>query len=278
MNLYENTPLGKAAAYPHAVDATIMVAIARHAARGDLGLEEDAPLPFHGEDLWGCYELSWMDIRGKPVQALAELRVPAYSPRLIESKSLKLYLNGYAATRFASADAVRMRLARELSQVAGADVQVELRTSDAWSALQLHAPPGIALDSLDIEPASYGPPQPTLLRCAKGEETREVLHCALFRSNCPVTGQPDWATVVVEYAGRPIVHDALLAYLVSYREHAAFHEQCVERIWLDLMHQCECRELTVHAHFTRRGGLDINPLRSSQALARLPAWARYPSQ
>lgn len=278
MDLYEHTPLGKTAAYPREIDAAILVPITRHAARADLGLSDAAPLPFHGEDVWGCYELSWLDARGKPVQALAELRVPAHSPRLVESKSLKLYLNGYAATRFAASGEVRARIARELSLAAGAEVQIDLRVSAGWSTLRLHAPPGIALDALDIEPASYGPPQPSLLRCIPAEETREVLHSALFRSNCPVTGQPDWATVVVEYAGRPIAHDALLAYLVSYREHAAFHEQCVERIWLDLMRECACRALTVHARFTRRGGLDINPLRSSLPGARLPAWARYPAQ
>ena len=278
MNLHEHTALGKPAAYPRHIDASVLVPIPRAATRADLGLAPNAPLPFHGEDLWGCYELSWLDDRGKPARALAELRVPADSPQLIESKSLKLYLNGYAGARMADADAARARIAQDLSAAAGSAVQVALLDSAAWARLRLHAPPGDALDELEIAPARYGPPQAELLRRAPAGRVHETLHSALFRSNCPVTGQPDWATVVIDYAGPALDHAALLAYLVGYREHAAFHEQCVERIWLDLMRHGACAALTVHARFTRRGGLDINPLRSTDADARLPAWQRYAQQ
>lgn len=278
MNPYEPTALGKPVAWPRRVDAAVLVPIPRAAMRADLGLAPHAPLPFHGEDLWGCYELSWLDVHGKPVQALAELRVSAASARLIESKSLKLYLNGYAGERMADADAVRARIAQDLAVAAGDTVHVALLESAVWGRLRLHAAPGEALDELQIAPASYGPPQPQLLRRASAGRVHETLHSTLFRSNCPVTGQPDWATVVVDYAGPALDHAALLAYLVSYREHAAFHEQCVERIWLDLMQHGACVALTVFARFTRRGGLDINPLRSSDAAARLPAWQRYTQQ
>ena len=278
MNPYEHTALGKPAVYPRHIDASVLVPIPRIAARADLGLAPHAPLPFHGEDLWGCYELSWLDDRGKPVRTLAELRVPADSPQLIESKSLKLYLNGYAGARMADADAARARIAQDLSAAAGGAVQVALLDSAVWARLRLHAPPGDTLDELEVAPARHGPPQAELLRHAPARRAHETVYSMLFRSNCPVTGQPDWATVVIDYAGPALDHAALLAYLVSYREHAAFHEQCVERIWLDLMRHGACTALTVHARFTRRGGLDINPLRSTDADARLPAWQRYAQQ
>lgn len=278
MNPYEHTALGKPVAWPRRADAGVLAPIPRAATRADLGLAPHAPLPFHGEDLWGCYELSWLDDRGKPVRALAELRVSAESPQLIESKSLKLYLNGYASECMADADMVRTRIAQDLTVAAGSTVQVALLESAVWGRLRLHAPPGEALDELEIAPAGYGPPQPELLRRAPTGRVHETLHSTLFRSNCPVTGQPDWATVVIDYAGPALDHVALLAYLISYREHAAFHEQCVERIWLDLMQHGGCAALTVFARFTRRGGLDINPLRSSDSAARLPAWQRYAQQ
>jgi len=278
MNPYEPTALGKPVDWPRRVDAAVLTPIPRAAMRAELGLAAHAPPPFHGEDLWGCYELSWLDARGKPVQAMAELRVPAASARLIESKSLKLYLNGYAGERMTDADAVRARIAQDLAVAAGDTVQVALLESAVWGRVRLHSPPGVALDELDIAADCYGPPQPQVLRRAPTGHVHEILHSALFRSNCPVTGQPDWATVVVDYAGPALDHAALLAYLLSYREHAAFHEQCVERIWLDLMRHGACTALTVFARFTRRGGLDINPLRSSDEAARLPAWQRHARQ
>ncbi len=278
MNPYQHTPLGRPAAYPQRVEPGVLVPIARRAARADLGLDADAPLPFHGEDLWGCYELSWLDAHGKPVRAVAELRVPARSPCLVESKSLKLYLNGYAHERFDSAEAVRARVEGDLARVAGASVALALLPAAAWPALQLRPAPGSSLDALEIAINHYAAPDAGLLRAHGATPLRETLHSALFRSNCPVTGQPDWATVVVDYAGPGIDHAGLLAYLIGFRAHAAFHEQCVERIWLDLLRQCRCAELTVYACFTRRGGLDITPLRSTAPTARLPAWQRDPVQ
>lgn len=273
-----HTLLGRPVAYPQRVDAGVLTAIARDAARAGLDLAPDAPLPFQGEDLWTCHELSWLDAHGVPQRAVAELRVPAGSPALIESKSLKLYLGGYAGERCADTDTVCARIAADLSAAAGATVAVALLPAAQWHMLALAEPPGACIDTAAGTLSHYGPPAPALLRTQDGAAVSETLYSTLFRSNCPVTGQPDWATVVVDYRGPRIDHGALLAYLVSYRTHNAFHEQCVERIWLELVRHCGCMQLTVHARFTRRGGLDINPLRSTLAGRRLPAWRRHPEQ
>lgn len=276
MEWQHDTLLGRPADWPQTVDARILTAIARAHTRAELNFS--ALPPMLGEDLWGCWELSWLDARGKPVQAVAELRVPAASPALIESKSLKLYLGGYAGTRFESNAAVAARIGADLSAAVGAPVQVALLPAAQWSQLSLQAAPGCCVDTLDLQPGGFGPPRPQCLRIEAGAETRETLHSMLLRSNCPVTGQPDWATLVVDYSGPPIVHATLLDYLLSYRQHSGFHEQCVERIWLDLLRHCHCRKLTVYARYTRRGGLDINPLRSTHAQVSLPAWQRFANQ
>ena len=274
---HENTPLGRSVAYPRRVDSSVLVPIARADSRVGLDVEASA-LPFHGEDLWGCYELSWLDARGKPLRAVAELRVPASSPNLVESKSLKLYLNGYAYERFDSEIDAGSRIVRDLEHAVGAPVGFTLLPSAQWPALQLEAAQGISLDREPLAVDGYGPPAPELLRADPRHQVTETVHSTLFRSNCPVTGQPDWATVVIDYTGRRIDHPTLLAYLISYRDHAGFHEQCVERIWLDLKRHCGCDQLTVHARFTRRGGLDITPLRSDVPGARLSSWRRDPVQ
>ena len=277
MTQHENIPLGRSVAYPRRVDRGLLAPIARADSRAGWGIDAGA-LPFHGEDLWGCYELSWLDARGKPMRAVAEMRVPASSPSLVESKSLKLYLNGYAYERFDSEIDLGSQISRDLEHVVGAPVGFTLLPSAQWSGLQLEAALGICLDGEPMTVDGYGPPAPELLRADPQHHVAETVHTTLFRSNCPVTGQPDWATVVVDYAGRRIDHPALLAYLISYRDHAGFHEQCVERIWLDLKRRCGCDQLTVHARFTRRGGLDITPLRSDVPGVRLRSWRRDPVQ
>ena len=216
-------------------------------------------LPFAGHDLWTAYELSWLDRAGRPRIAVAELIFPASSPRLIESKSLKLYLNGLNQHRFASEEKLTEALRHDLSEAAGAAVKLRLR-ADAW------APPprlaGTCLDHLELRGPDYlAEPQPALLGNRPGPSVRERLYTRLFRSLCPVTGQPDWATVELRYRGPSIDHPGLLGYLLSYREHAGFHEHCVERIYMDLLRHCRPEWLSVHGRFLRRGGLDINPYR-----------------
>lgn len=257
----EHSPLGRPSAAPDRYDPGLLCPVARAPQRAALGLSER--LPFHGVDLWNAYELSWLDARGKPRVMLAELRVPADSPNLIESKSLKLYLNGLAQARFDSAEALRAALVGDLSTAAGAGVSVVLVPLAAAEAAGLRALPGQCLDELGIAIDHYGPPRPEFLVADAEPVVEESLVSHLFRSNCPVTGQPDWASVQIAYAGPRIDRAGLLRYLVGYRQQREFHEQCVERIFVDVLARCAPQRLSVYARFTRRGGLDINPWRSN---------------
>lgn len=256
MNTPEDSSLGREVAYPSGYDPSLLFPIPRAAGRAAIGLS--GALPFVGRDRWHAYELSWLDAHGKPCVATATLHVPCESPALIESKSLKLYLNSLNATRFNSAEAVRARIATDLSTRAGADVSVEfgLPPIDAVGE-------GESIDALDIAIDDYGPPKADYLSTHAGTVVEEVLTSALLKSNCPVTGQPDWASVTLRYRGAPIDREGLLRYLVSFRDHADFHEQCVERIFQDLVVRCAPEWLVVEARYTRRGGLDINPVRTS---------------
>ena len=211
------------------------------------------------------YELAWLNARGKPCVGIAEFTVPADSPNLIESKSLKLYLNGYAQTRMDSGDAVRVRIAHDLSQVAGTDVAVALLP--VVDSAPLHELDGDCIDDLAVEIDDYEcAPNPDYLRVHEDADD-EALVSHLFRSNCPVTGQPDWASVQLRYRGPRIDRAGLLRYLVSFRSHNGFHEQCVERIFLDVAAHCRPDALSVYARYTRRGGLDINPWRATGGYA-----------
>ena len=258
----EESLLGQAVAYRDTYAPELLFPIARQLKRDELGLHADA-LPFVGEDLWNAYELSWLDARGKPVVALGEFRVPAASPRLIESKSLKLYLNSFNQQRCASVEEVRATIARDLSAAAGGAVAVELRPLHEHPARRFGYPEGVCLDALEIDIECYQPCPETLR--AEGPEVEETLYSHLLKSNCLVTGQPDWGTLVVRYRGAAIDREGLLRYVVSFRGHNEFHEQCVERVFCDLMARCRPRELAVWARYTRRGGLDINPFRASHA-------------
>lgn len=259
MDLHELTRLGQATEYPDGYDASLLQPIPRVFGRDALGLDEEAPLPFHGVDLWTHYELSWLDAGGKPVVAIGEIRVPVTSPALIESKSLKLYFNSLNFERFATPAGFVDRVEADLSEAAGAAVSLSLLPAGA--ALQMEAFPGRCLDDLALTCDSFEP-DPGLLRSNPDEFVDEVWHSHLLRSNCPVTDQPDWASVLIHYRGPRIDPTSLLAYLVSYRRHADFHEQCVERIFCDLRQHAGAVALSVYARYTRRGGLDINPFRS----------------
>jgi 7-cyano-7-deazaguanine reductase len=259
-------PLGRTVEYPRAYDASLLYPIERAPGRRELGLDAGA-LPFIGCDRWHAYELGWLDAHGKPCVATATFTVPAESPHLVESKSLKLYLNSFNGSRFDSAAAVRATIARDLSHAAGAavDVRFGLPAFDRAAAAQ-------SIDGLEVAIDHYGPPHAGFL-AASGDTVEETLASALLKSNCPVTGQPDWARVAIHYRGPRIDRAGLLRYLVSFRDHCEFHEQCVERIFGDLMARARCEALSVEARYTRRGGLDINPWRATPGLA-MPAPGR----
>lgn len=255
------SPLGQPTEYRADYAPELLFPIPRQLKRDELGIS-GAALPFVGEDLWNAYEVSWLNPKGKPVVALATFRVPANSPNLIESKSFKLYLNSFNQTAFADAASVETTLVRDLSSAAGAPVNAKIEVLSSRPQVLPGYPQGILLDELDISCTAYQP-APALLAAVDGQKAEETLYSHLLKSNCLVTGQPDWAMVVIRYRGRPIEHAGLLRYIVSFRDHNEFHEQCVERIYCDIQRQCAPEALAVYARYTRRGGLDINPFRSS---------------
>ena len=250
-------PLGREVAYPSHYDPGLLFPIARTQARDEIGIDAYA-LPFIGHDRWHAYELSWLDTRGKPVVATATLEVPATAQFLIESKSLKLYLNSLNAARFGSADDVRDTLIADLSRAADAPVRVAFGLPPFAASDD-----AVLIDTLDMDIDDYGPPNAAHLAIDGDAIVTETLHSNLLKSNCPVTGQPDWASVRIGYRGPKIDRAGLLRYLVSFRDHAEFHEQCVERIFVDLSARCGPQTLSVEARYTRRGGLDINPWRAT---------------
>ena len=267
----EHSPLGRTSAYPDRYDASLLFPLPRAPKRAELGLQ--GALPFLGADLWTAYELSWLNLRGKPQVALAHITVPCETLNLVESKSLKLYLGSFNHTHFADAAAVQARLRADLSEAVwrGAPqpgtVGVRLVLPDAFEREPLHSLDGLSLDRLDIECTQYTP-APDLLRAALDEApVSEVLTSDLLKSNCLVTGQPDWGSVRIAYSGPQMDQERLLQYLVSFRNHNEFHEQCAERIFMDLWTHCQPIKLEVYARYTRRGGVDINPWRTSHPMA-----------
>ena len=280
MNLPEQSQLGKVASYIDQYDASLLFPIPRAVKRAEIGIT--GTLPFVGADMWSAFELSWLNLRGKPQVTLAHFTVPCETPNIIESKSFKLYLNSFNNTRFADVEAVRERLRRDLSEAvwrpatpqAGSapppSIGVRILQSDLFDREPVHELDGLSLDRLDVACDRYTP-APDLLKVAQGEApVSEVLVSNLLKSNCLVTGQPDWGSVQIRYSGTPIDQESLLQYLVSYRNHNEFHEQCVERIFMDIWTRCQPIRLAVYARYTRRGGLDINPFRSSYAQALPP--------
>ncbi len=251
-------PLGRSVDYPRGYDASLLFPIARTLGRDSLGVRADA-LPFIGNDRWHAYELGWLDGRGKPRAAVATITVPSDSPNLIESKSLKLYFNSFNATAFDSGQAVLARIVEDLSNVAGSPVQIAF----GLPAMDEQHASATLIDALDIDIDHYGPPHPDFISADPARIVSETLTSALLKSNCPVTGQPDWARVIIHYRGPQLDHAGLLRYLVSFRDHSGFHEQCVEQIFCDLMQRAHPTQLSVEARYTRRGGLDINPWRAT---------------
>ena len=281
MNRPEDSQLGKSSAYVDQYDASLLFPIARTGKRAELGLA-GAP-PFLGADMWTAYELSWLNLRGKPQVALARFTVPCESHNIVESKSLKLYLNSFNNSRFVNLDAVKERLRADLSEAVwrGADraatIGLKIVPPELFDREPIYELDGLSLDRLDVECTRFTP-APELLKVLPDEApVTEVLVSNLLKSNCLVTGQPDWGSVQISYTGAAIDQEGLLQYLVSFRNHNEFHEQCVERIFMDIWTRCRPLKLAVYARYTRRGGLDINPFRTSSAQA-LPQNTRMARQ
>jgi 7-cyano-7-deazaguanine reductase len=266
-------PLGHATGYPDTYDATQLFAVSRAPQRAALGLA--GALPFAGSDVWTAYELTWLDPRGKPQIAVATFDVPATTPSIVESKSMKLYLGSFAQSTCTSAETLAATIERDLAAATGAPVRVALRATASFRDERLAELGGTSLDALPIDCATYAV-EPALL-AVSGETVEEALATDLFRSVCPVTGQPDIASVRIDYRGPRIDRPSLLRYFVSYRRHPGFHEHCVERMFVDIAARCRPERLTVHARFTRRGGIDINPFRTNAGVP-VPANVRTARQ
>ena len=270
-NAPDQSQLGKPAHYVDRYDPSLLFPVSRQPKRVELGLYGAAP--FFGADLWTAFELSWLTPRGKPQVAIAHVTVPCETPNIVESKSFKLYLNSFSNTAFGSPEEVRDRIRTDVSEAvwrgapAQSSVGLRILLPDQFDREPVQELDGLSLDRLDIECSRYTP-APELLTAAFSEQpVDEVLTSNLLKSNCLVTGQPDWGSVQIRYAGPQIDQGSLLQYLVSFRNHNEFHEQCVERIFMDLWRRCKPVKLVVYARYTRRGGLDINPFRTSHPMA-----------
>jgi 7-cyano-7-deazaguanine reductase len=273
-------PLGQDVAYPTVYDPTLLFPIARAEARRQIGIQSGA-LPFMGWDLWNAYEMSWLTLQGMPQVAILRLKVDCQSPNIIESKSLKLYLNSFNQAAFASTERMLDTLRTDLSQAAGTQVDIELILPKDFASLHIKEFDGLDLDSQSLTIDCYEPNADLLCLTPNLSGTARIVHESLFsrllKSNCPVTSQPDWACVKVDYSGPQIDHAGLLKYIVSFRMHNGFHEQCVETIFQDIMSKCKPQKLSVYARYTRRGGLDINPWRATPGMP-APALQRSAQQ
>lgn len=271
MNTPEQSQLGQTSAYIDQYDPALLFPIPRSHKRSEIGIT--GALPFMGADLWTAFELSWLNGKGKPQVAIAQITIPCESPCIVESKSVKLYFNSFNNTRFVGsnhgADAVREAIAFDLgaavfdSPRGERKVGVRVIAQDAFHDEKVQEQSGVLLDRLDVE-CSHFTPAPQLLSAAFHEQpVSETLVSHLLKSNCLVTGQPDWGSVQIAYSGPQIDQAGLLQYIVSFRNHNEFHEQCVERIFTDIWQHCQPIKLAVYARYTRRGGVDINPFRTS---------------
>lgn len=279
MAIVDNSQLGKDVEYRDRYSPELLFPISREESRSTLGVRSE-DLPFIGQDVWTSFEVSWLETTGKPAVAIGIFRVPSNSPNIIESKSFKLYLNSFNQERFDHRADLISIMEKDLSAAAGAQVRVELTALENIQSIE--QPHGQCVDAIESRDFVYEP-DAGLLKLAEAPsepnsidnqvsdgdhaEVSETLYSNLLRSNCPVTGQPDWGTVVVSYSGRKIDHESLLRYIVSFRTCQDFHEHCVERMFVELLAQCECRELSVMARYTRRGGLDINPYRATRGFS-----------
>lgn len=268
-NTPSDSPLGKPAAYRDTYDPSLLFPMPRADMRSELGIT--GTLPFFGMDVWNAYEVSWLNLRGKPQVAIATLMVPAETPNIVESKSMKLYFNSLNQCKLAGPDALQVLLRDDLSAAFGASIQIRLAPAADFAKLRMNELDGLLLDRLDIEVDRYEPDLELLKTATDAAPVEETLVSHLLKSNCPVTNQPDWASLQIRYAGHPVDQEGLLKYLIGFRHHQGFHENCVERIFMDILRRCSPAKLLVSARFTRRGGIDINPWRANFPLTQMPS-------
>jgi 7-cyano-7-deazaguanine reductase len=261
MDFMEPLLLGKTVDYIDVYTPHLLCPISRDIARSQKGISLN-PLPFFGGDVWNAYEVSWLDKKGKPIVAMLSMSVPAQSPFLVESKSFKLYLNSFNMTHFSSEKEVASTMQSDLESVLKTKISLSLDVLSYYQPAVFHPLRGMCIDHLDLTVDKYEV-DPKFLTCNK-DRIEECIYSNLLRSNCPMTHQPDWASVEISYRGRQIHYAGLLKYLISYRKHCSFHEAVVEEIFCDILKRCEPESLTVQARFTRRGGIDINPYRSTE--------------
>ena len=275
-NRPENSLLGKTTAVPAGYDPGILYPIPRQPMRDALGIT--GTIPFYGLDIWNAYELSWLNMRGKPQIAIMNLTVSSDSPNIVESKSMKLYLNSLAQMKMVDADAVTALLRADLSDTFGSPATINLIHQPNFASISLEELNGLLLDRLDIEATQYSL-DPALLQTHTDEPpVEETLVSHILKTNCPVTGQPDWGSIQIHYVGHAINQESLLKYLISYRQQQEFHEQCVERIFMDILKACKPQSLTVYARYTRRGGISINPWRNNASSGKRPIFIRNARQ
>lgn len=261
-----SSPLGKKQAYISSYKPDLLFPLPRINKRQEIGINK--ALPFKGVDIWNAFELSWLNKKGKPEIAIAEFHIPCESSNLIESKSFKLYLNSFNQTSIDSIDTVKSILKKDLSEKTESDVNVIIHSVHSITHTSIGNFKGQCLDQLDINCDTYQP-KPNYLTSDQSNVVSEIIYSDLLKSNCLVTGQPDWGSVQISYKGPKINREGLLKYIISFRDHNEFHEQCVERIFMDIISRCQCTKLTVYARYTRRGGLDINPIRSTDSIDKL---------
>ena len=261
-NSLKSLKLGQKTEYASQYDRTLLQPVPRALNRDGLGITQNQPFTI-GADIWTAYEISWLNEKGLPQVAIADIYLDYQSQNLIESKSFKLYLNSFNQSKFANFNAVQQTMQRDLSECAQGDVTVRLNSVAVYDSQKIDHLQGDCIDEQDIEITSYEFNADWLKDCVSDKIVEEKLVSHLLKSNCLITNQPDWGTLHIHYIGKKINHEKLLRYVVSFRQHNEFHEQCVERIFCNLMHYAKPEKLTVYARYTRRGGLDINPFRSN---------------
>ncbi|WP_114890296.1 NADPH-dependent 7-cyano-7-deazaguanine reductase QueF [Haemophilus influenzae] len=261
-NSLKSLKLGQKTEYASQYNRTLLQPVPRALNRDGLGITQNQPFTI-GADIWTAYEISWLNEKGLPQVAIADIYLDYQSQNLIESKSFKLYLNSFNQSKFADFNAVQQTMQRDLSECAQGDVKVRLNPMAVYDSQKIDHLQGDCIDEQDIEISSYEFNANWLKDCVSDEIVEEKLVSHLLKSNCLITNQPDWGTLHIHYVGKKINQEKLLRYVVSFRQHNEFHEQCVERIFCDLMHYAKPEKLTVYARYTRRGGLDINPFRSN---------------
>ena len=261
-NSLKSLKLGQKTEYASQYDRTLLQPVPRALNRDGLGITQNQPFTI-GADIWTAYEISWLNEKGLPQVAIADIYLDYQSQNLIESKSFKLYLNSFNQSKFTDFNAVQQTMQGDLIECAQGDVKVRLNPVAVYDAQKIDHLQGDCIDEQDIEITSYEFNADWLKDCVSDEIVEEKLVSHLLKSNCLITNQPDWGTLHIHYVGKKINHEKLLRYVVSFRQHNEFHEQCVERIFCDLMHYAKPEKLTVYARYTRRGGLDINPFRSN---------------